>query len=110
MYMADSVLPVLFPDRASTCGWLYGAFVLDGEVITPPTLTLVWFTPFRADPAYDFNPACDMCGCSGPLWEWVDLWAGGVSVSGIECESCIRSDDGDPTQSWVPSPLALTAG
>jgi hypothetical protein len=108
MGMASS-LPVLFPDRPSACGWLYGAFVMSGEVVSLPVLSVVEFYPVGPD---DFTQECDLCGSSGPLWSWVDIWSGGISVSGVECEACIRDDDGgaEPTQGWVPSPLAITAG
>jgi hypothetical protein len=113
MGMASS-LPVLFPDRPSACGWLYGALVIRGEVVSLPTLTVVWFRPpteADLDPPILTTPwSATLCGSSGPLWFWSDMWAGFVSVSGLECEACIRVDDSDPTQGWVPSPLAITAG
>lgn len=116
--MAFDSLPALSPDHVTSCGWLYGAFVMDGEVVDLPSLTVVHFTPIGPGATLmgDIDPddpelfSCDSCGLTsaqGQLWSWSDIWAGGVDLSGVECRDCILDDGGEPTQGWVPSPLAL---
>jgi hypothetical protein len=102
------MLPVLSRDHQTVCGWLYGACVIKGEVVSLPALGHLVFTPVTPE---DEITECESCGEVRPLWAWSDAWAGWLSsISGVECEDCIKVDDGDPTQGWVPSPLALTSG
>lgn len=112
--MPTATLPPLAETYSTQCGWLYPSIVPD----YPAQVSLIRFTPVPVTRAAEYAaegwpvPSCDVCGSEGPLWDWNDLWAGGVSVSGCECADCLHTYATDDLSvgCWVPSPLALTAG